>query len=182
MKSCPSCHAKVVNDWKFCNKCGAKRKKSNGNNSRIIIGVVVIVIIVGFGFFAYSEISQRKALEDIEISLQDVNFSRVGFTSATLSIWLDMYNPNDITATLDRADYEVYLNDNYVGSGQISSKTSIPAYSSTIVKTNFDVAYSGIGPTLISAISNQQIIVRLSGQAYYDTPFGTLTIPFSLTR
>jgi len=179
--NCPSCHANVTNDWNFCNKCGVKRKKSNRKNTKIILGIITIIII-GFGIFAYSEISQRQALEDIQISLQGVDFTRIGFTSATLSISLDMSNPNDITATLDRVDYDIHLNGNYIGSGQITSKTNIPAHSSTTVKTNFDVTYGGIAKSLISAISDQQTTVRFSGNAFYDTPFGSITIPFSLTR
>jgi len=143
----------------------------------IAVGVVIL-ILVGVGFYFINEIRQREALRNIEVSVYDIVIESIGFTSATLKIKLKMFNPNSITATLDRADYNLYGNDIYVGSGVIPTRVDIPAHSSTVVTTTFDLSYSGAAKVILDALSIGKITWKIKGTAYFDTPFGSISVPF----
>ena len=154
-----------------------------GKKVGIGIGVSIVVIIVAFASLGISqEIQQRKALENIQISFDGVNVKDIGFSGATLDLVFRMYNPNDITATLDRADYDLFLNDNYVGTGQIFQRVDIPAFSSRTVHSEFNLSFGGVAQSLVSALIEGKTTWRVSGTAYYDTLLGTINVPFDFTR
>ena len=82
--------------------------------------MVAVAGIIGFILLNIAvEVEQRKALKSIQIEFVDVALKDIGLTDVGLEISLDMYNPNDVVATLDRSEYEVWFNDNYLGEGLI---------------------------------------------------------------
>ena len=113
-----------------------------------IIGILLLNIVV--------EVEQRKTLENIQIEFVDVAVKDIGFTDVGLEISLDMYNPNDVVATLDRSEYELWFNDNYLGEGTILQETDIPPFASRQVDTEFNLSYLEAGDTVISALTEEQ--------------------------
>ena len=147
----------------------------------VIGGVIGIAIVVFFVFNGIStEIEQRKALEDVQISFYALDLNDIGFSGISLHFVLDMYNPNDITATLDSADFDVWINEEYVGSGFIPNRVDIPSYTTKKASADFDASFSGSLKSGISAFLEKQIRLKISGVAHYDTLLGTLEIPFTL--
>ena len=59
-------------------------------------------MILVLGGLAYYESMKREALKSCEVKLADVHVKSIGLASATLEVSLSIYNPNSITATLDR--------------------------------------------------------------------------------
>ena len=104
-----------------------------GKKIASIASIIIAVGIVAYvAIFASTEIEQRKALEDIQISFHDASLEDLGLSGATLNLALRMYNPNDVTATLDRFDYELWFNDNYLGSGATHQRVDIPPLTSRV--------------------------------------------------
>jgi len=141
------------------------------------IGIVIIVLI-----FTSTEINQRKALENVQITLQEVQIQSFSLSGASLKLFLNMYNPNDITTTLDRADYEIWFNENSLGTGIIDKRVDIPPLESRTVDTDFSLSFAGVGQSVISALTEDEMTWRISGIAYYDTIFGPIEIPFDITQ
>jgi hypothetical protein len=155
----------------------------NGKIIGIIGGVIAVVVVVFFLFNGVStEIEQRKALEKVQTSVSSVTVNDIGFSGISLHLVLDMYNPNDITATLDRADFDIWINEKFVGNGSIEDRVNIPSYTTRQATTNFDANFYGSLKSGISAILEKEIRLKVSGTAYYDTLLGTLEIPFTFTR
>jgi LEA14-like dessication related protein len=153
-------------------------------NRKLALAVVVliVVVVVACAFYVYSEIQKRQALKNVEISLSDVEVVNVGITTAKLNVKLQFYNPNSVTATLDRAHYTLYGNNTYVGDGEITEKVDIAPGATRTVTSPFDLSYSGAIQSLWSYIvSGGKITWRIVGTAYIDTPLGTLTVPFNCT-
>jgi len=118
-----------------------------------IVGIVVFIIVglIGYSYFSY-EVAKREVLKDCEFRLADVGIRSMGLTSAELNIVLEIYNPNDITATLDRADFSVYGNDNYLGDGEITKKINIPPHSKKRISVPFTLDYFGAAHVIWSAL------------------------------
>lgn len=156
-----------------------------GKGKKIGIGIgigVAVLIAIGVGSQMYREVEQRKALQNVQISFDGVDVKDIGLTRARLDLVLRMYNPNDITATLDRADYDLWGNGNYLGNGVINKRVDIPPSASRTVHTDFDLDYGGAGKLIWSTLTKGGTSWRMAGTAYYDTLFGTMNIPFDLNK
>ena len=140
---------------------------------------IIIVGLIGYSYFSY-EVAKREALKNCEFRLADVRIKSVGLTSAELNIILEIYNPNDITVTLDRADFSVYGNDNYLGDGEITKKINIPPYNKKRVSVPFTLDYFGAARVIWSALREGKVVWKITGIAYIDTPLGTMEIPFTV--
>jgi len=202
MPFCPKCGAEVKDEDFFCSKCGsslkeaetkievkAKEKSSvedkEGKPKRsklkwiFGLGVLFIILLVIFsGFYLYSEYSKRAALQNCEIHLYDVRVRGIGLRSMDLDVVFEIYNPNSITATLDRMDYEIYVNDKHLASGTIRDRIDIYPYSSKNVETSIQVGYLDVGKAIWSAIQRGDVEWYVTGWAYISTPLGTLSMPF----
>lgn len=155
-------------------------------NLKVIIFIVIIIVIIIIGsliaFSVLIEVEKRQSLEQLQIQLVDVTFKGISLTHVTLDIVLDMYNPNDITATLDQASYQIWFNDNELGYGIIDQQTDIPPFESRTVKSEIDLNFNELGETIISALSEKENTWRIKGMAHYDTILGTIDIPFDIVR
>ena len=129
-----------------------------------------------------TDIEQRKALEDIQIEFVDVSIKSIGISGIELKVLLGMYNPNDVIATLDKSEYGLWFNDNYLGQGKIQHKIDILPFTSKQIETNFTLSYAEVGETIVSALTDDQHTWRIKGIAYYDSILGTINIPFDIVR
>lgn len=151
----------------------------------MIIPVIIAIIIIVSGIFLFNsiiEVEKRQALENVQIEFVSIVLDEIGITGIELGISIDMYNPNDVTATLDKADYEIWFNDNKLGNGVIEQQTDIPPYTSREIKTDFKMGYSEVGETVLAALTEEEHKWRIKGVAHYDTILGTIDMPFDITR
>jgi len=162
----------------------AKPRQIGRSSKKIAAAVVVIVVAVVLGMVGLwfnQQVRQREALRTVQISFDGVGVRSIGLTGASLDIRLRMYNPNTITATLDRANYDLYGNNNHLGNGVIPQRIDIPAGSSRTVTTDFSLSYGGGAPVIWSALREGRVSWRIRGTAYFDTPLGTISVPFDVT-
>jgi LEA14-like dessication related protein len=144
--------------------------------------VVVVLLLLTVAGVAYYEYAKREALRSCQISIADVSVKSLGPTSTRLEIKLNIYNPNSIPATLDRASYSLYANEVYLGNGTITRKYDIPPGSTVTIVTPFELSYPGALQTIWSYITKGgKAVWRMKGTAYIDTPLGTLSIPFDIS-
>ena len=147
-----------------------------------LVAVIVVALVVGtVGLWFAQQVMQREALRTVEISLDEAHVENFGLVGATLVIRLRMCNPNSITATLDRADYDLWGNGIHLGSGIISERTDIPAGSTRTIATDFDLSYVGTAGVIRSALKEGKVSWRITGTAHFDTPLGTMNVPFDVT-
>lgn len=139
-----------------------------------IIGIILLNVVV--------EVEQRKALENIQVEFVDVSIRNIGLTGVNLEVSLDMYNPNDVTATLDRSQYDLWFNENYLGKGDIEQKIDILPFTSRLVSSEFNLSYAEVGKTVVSALTEEEHTWRIQGTAHYDSILGTIDIPFDIIR
>jgi LEA14-like dessication related protein len=133
------------------------------------------------GLWFVQQVRQREALRTVQISLDSVEVTNMELTGATLVIRLRIYNPNSITATLDRANYDLWGNGNDLGNGAISERTDIPPASTRTIATNFELSFAGAAGVIWSALNVGKVSWRLTGTAFFDTPLGTMSVPFDVT-
>ena len=128
----------------------------------LIIAVIIMGIIVGsvMVFSLIIEVEQQLTLENVQIQFVEVNVQNVELTNVSLEVLLDMYNPNDVTATINKAEYKIWFNDNHLGDGKILQRTDISPYTSRSVHANFDLGYFEAGETIIFALTEDEHVWR----------------------
>ncbi|NLK25169.1 MAG: hypothetical protein GX307_01150 [Euryarchaeota archaeon] len=141
------------------------------------LAIICIVIIAG-SIFLYQQIQQRDALRNVQISVDGVQIESVDAGSATLNISLRIINPNSIAVTIDRTDYTVFINNDSLGSGKNLHRVTIPAGGSVIISQPFTAPYVGATHGIWSYMTQDEVDWRIVGTAYFDTPLGTIAIPY----
>lgn len=148
---------------------------------KLTIVFILVSLIILTSIYVYDFIARRKALELLEISIADVSIKRIGLTSATLEITFKVYNPSDNIATLDKFIYSLYIDNTFLGDGEINKRIDIPPKADRFIISDFNVSYSGIVKTAFDAINKltkEEIKLRIKGIAYLETPLGTFEVTF----
>ena len=152
------------------------------NKLWIVLGVVVVLIlafIAGLSFFETRK-EQAEALKDTDISLSGIEVNGISSEAIDLNITLDIYNPNDVTARLERMDYNVYANDVRVGSGSFEESVEIPSNEGRRTSTNFVAQLSSVPSAILNALVIGEVLWSVEGVVYFGTPLGTIEQSFAV--
>lgn len=148
-----------------------------------MVTVLVLALLIICAGCIYYNLEKREEIKKCKFKLSDIRVRSIGLTSADLEFVITICNPGDITATLSRTEFEVYGNGALLGTGKIIKSIDIPPHSCRCVAVPFTLDYFGAGKTIVGAIKRGGIIVWvLKGTSYIDTVFGSISVPFNITR
>ena len=124
------------------------------------VAIIIIIVVLGGGaVYLYS------AYSSLEISLDDVRVESIGLTSATLIFDLRIYNPSPIPLTVSSTRFDIYLEDQYIGTGT-SVATPISANSQGTIQTPISFSYVDLGLGIVNILTNGgSAEVTVSGEA-----------------
>jgi len=95
-------------------------------------------------------------------------------------------NPNAVALRLDRFDFDFLINDNVVLNDVRSNQgVHIPAQGIGDVQLRTHVTYNDIQSIyqeIVNVVQGNRARYTLRGNAYYDTPAGTLRFPVTVNR
>jgi len=140
---------------------------------RFIIIAAIIIAVLGFLGFTYSV--DVTALDNARITIKDIQIQYIGLTSCKLKIFIDINNPSDRDISGLTSNFDVFITDNYVGSGSVS-RVSIPAQSSRekgVSLTIINIYFIG---AVKDGIINGNFDVSIKGYASGDVLFGLITV------
>jgi LEA14-like dessication related protein len=161
---------------------------------------VVILFILIFGYFIFHFILPRlwvfgsitgytigPITQKPQFSIYDVTLKGIGLKGIDLDVTLDVYNPNNIPITLDRATFNIYINDVKIGTVNLPQTISIPANSHEYPRIALTVSYEGglVGGWgyVKEKLFGGRVQLRIEGNAYVNVPIlGEVTIPFSYSK
>lgn len=155
-----------------------------------------LVLLVGFIiFFAVphlwvlapylSDTPLEPVVKDVvrppEVELWDVEIDDIGLWGLSLDLVLKVINPNSVPMRLDRADFEVYVDGNYLCSGSFPS-TTVWGRSTEFVETHVEVPWKE-GLTALWKVVRAEMLgggltLSVEGTAYV----GGFPIPFSYSE
>lgn len=125
----------------------------------IAISVILVVPAV-LGFFYYQDIS---AIENSEISISSASISEIALTYAKIKLQMELKNPSARKISDISVKFDIYLTDNYVGSGYFPSIT-VPAHSSRTREMNITIYYANLTGAVINAIYNGKVVISIKGE------------------
>lgn len=145
-------------------------------------GVVIVILVLLASLASLGCESRREqieAIKDTDISVSDVEVNEISSDVIDLNITLDIYNPNDVTARLERMNYTIYANNVRIGSGSFEEPVEIPPNEGRRTSTNFIGQTTSAPAAVISALIRGEVVWRIEGVVYFDTPLGTFEQSFS---
>lgn len=145
------------------------------------VGIVIFLlsaVVVTMGCETREE--QVEALKNTDITLRSIEINEIGTEVIDLNVTLDIYNPNNVTARLERMNYTVYANDVRLGSGSFEEPLEIPPEEGRRTSTNFIAQTTSVSSAALSALQEGGVLWSVEGIAYIDTPLGTIEQSFSV--
>lgn len=140
--------------------------------------LLILAFIAALSFETRRE--QAEALKDTEIALSGIEANGISSEEIDLNLTLDIYNPNDVTARLERMDYTVYANDVRIGSGSFEEPVEIPPNQEIETSTNFVAQLTSVPSAILNALVTGEVLWSVEGIVYFDTPLGTIEQSFAV--
>jgi len=140
---------------------------------KLIIGIVLIIIlvpIIGLGIYLGS-------IKKPEVKIEDIRFKsfNIEAPSITFIVTVDVYNPNDISATLKYLDVNVFIDYEFVGIVRQDINKEIKAKEHTKLDLDF-VLYD------VPIITSQVVDVMVRGHASVTVSLLSFNIPIDETK
>ncbi|MDP2218299.1 MAG: LEA type 2 family protein [Methanolobus sp.] len=142
-----------------------------------LIILLLLATIASMGCETREE--QIEALQDTEITVREIEVNDISSEVIDLNITMDIYNPNNVTARLERMNYSIYANEVFIGNGTFEESVEIPPQEGRRTSTNFIAQTTSIPSTIVSALSEGMVVWTIEGVMYFDTPLGAIEQPFS---
>lgn len=142
--------------------------------------ILIVAAVIG-GVLVYQEYQKRDALRDIIIEAEGLQVEGLSLTSADLTLSVKLTNPNSVTATLDRANFTIFLENQTLGEGSVTTTVEIPPGGSRTLDIPFGLNYSDAIMSAWVYLTQETTTWRAVGTAHVATPLGTLDIPFNLS-
>jgi LEA14-like dessication related protein len=137
-----------------------------------------------------SLIQQRVSLANCKFSLKSASLKGVDFSGFNLGILLNVQNPNEIDAVLDRITGTIKLDGYKIADVSNSYKRTIKARGSADVPIDVRVEFSSLGSTVNAVrdiIQKRRAKVSFEGKGYvdYEVPIigkRSFSYPINLSR
>ena len=105
-----------------------------------------VLILFAFGFSGCSLFYSSFFDEPEVIGYKNIRISKIGFSGADLLVTVLVKNQNSIDANILRCDYELFVNDTYIGKGSSDLKQTLPARDTSEIEMPLNVKTSDLLP------------------------------------
>lgn len=121
----------------------------------------------------------RSVRPDVDIAIP--------FSASTIDLGftIDIDNPNRVGLSLDRLDFDLFMNGNRIVSGINDRGVRIPAEGIGQLELDARIGYSEIQSLfreVVELIQGNRANYEIRGTAHYDSPVGQLRFPVTVFR
>jgi len=139
----------------------------------IIILVIFIISILGLIYINYK--SDIEAINNLNVNLNDVDINDIKFTSFRLNFNIEINNPSERFIVDLSTDFEIYIEDNFVGEGNFSN-VNIQNNSKINKDVIVTVYYDDLADAAVNIIKNiidkGEFNLKIKGRIYAKVLFG----------
>ena len=140
-----------------------------------IILIIIIVTILLFSFIFINYNSDFEAINSLNVKLRDVDIFDASIASFKLKLIVEIINPSDRDIIELSSDFEIFIEDNYIGEGNFSN-ININKNSSENKDIIIIIYYSGIAEAVVDVIENiineGNFNLKINGTLYAKALFG----------
>lgn len=115
---------------------------------------------------ASSLVAGCATLEPPRIQVQRLGRPQVGLTGATLDVTFNVRNPNPDPITIERVQYDLFLNGLRVGDGFITQTVEVAGFGEARMSSRFDLNYLRVPGAVKSILDRDRVDARTRGRFY----------------
>ncbi len=131
---------------------------------------------------ACADLQLRRNLEQCRFSLADVQVVTANLLNIKLRLALDIENPGQGAAQLDRLSFALFLQNRKLGEGASATAVSIPPGETRRVELGFEASTAQLGLEILGLLSSRELSYRVEGVAFVDSSLGTFPYPFTIEQ
>lgn len=110
--------------------------------------------------------SACASLEPPRIQVQRLGRPQIGLTGATLDVTFNVRNPNPYPITIERVQYDLFLNGQRVGDGFITRPVEVDGFGEARMSSRFDLNYLRLPGAVKSIMDRDRVDARTRGRFY----------------
>ncbi|XP_039125593.1 uncharacterized protein LOC120261680 isoform X2 [Dioscorea cayenensis subsp. rotundata] len=114
-----------------------------------------------------------------DVDLEKIHFDKFSFEETVATLHLKLENKNDFDLGLNVLEYEIWLSDVSVGSGEMNKSTKIEKQGITKMEIPITFRPKDFGSALWDMIRGRGTGYTIKGHIDADTPFGSMKLPIS---
>jgi LEA14-like dessication related protein len=162
------------------------KDKNKFDNAATIIFLVLIAatfsVLVAVNYSIHQNSAQRPMIGNIQIRSTSIDITSLNRTDLNMNLKAVLYNPNGFGATLNTAEYSVYANGHYVGSGKTIQEYDLTPQSSQTLTFPISVGWNAASKTTASYILNWgHITWMVNGTSIINIGSLSISTPFEFT-
>lgn len=131
------------------------------------------VTLVAVGLLAVLT-SSCATLEPPRVTVQRLGRPQLGLTGGTLDVTFSVRNPNPEPITIERVQYDLFLNGIRVGDGFITQTVEVAGFGEARMASRFDLNYLRLPGTVKSILDRDRVDARTRGRFYMRRDGGRL--------
>ena len=125
---------------------------------------------------------ERRAIKKCRFRITTIEMLSVSLSSVTMGLELEIVNPQDIRAVLDRLECILYLNGT-AAAGVGFDPVTVPPKGRRTVKAEVQIPFSSLGMRVLDSMkTGGKVRYRLSGYAFVKTAMGVAKVPVTVLR
>lgn len=113
-------------------------------------------------------------LEPPRVQVQRLGRPQLGLTGATLDVTFNVRNPNPDPITIERVQYDLFLNGVRVGDGFITQTVEVPGFGDARMSSRFDLNYLRVPGAVKSILDRDRVDARTRGRFFMRRDGGRL--------
>ena len=125
-----------------------------------IAASAVVIIPIFLGFVYYEDVS---AIENSEISISNASISELRPTYCKIRLQMELKNPSARQISDISVKFDIYISDNYVGSGYFPEIT-VPPHSARMREMNITIYYANLTGAVVNALYNGEVVISIRGE------------------
>lgn len=105
-------------------------------------------------------------LQPPRVQVQRLGRPQMGLTGATLDVTFNVRNPNPDAITIERVQYDLFLNGQRVGDGFITQSVEVAGFGEARMSSRFDLNYLRVPGAVKSILDRDRVDARTRGRFF----------------
>ena len=140
-----------------------------------IIIILILMMITSLGLIYINYSADIEAINSLNVNLIDVEVDDITYTSFKLNFDVEINNPSDRDIIDLSTEFEIFIEDNYVGEGNFSN-VNIPKNSKIINDIVVKIYYNDLTEAVVniikSILNEGKFKLEINGTLYAKALFG----------
>jgi LEA14-like dessication related protein len=119
-------------------------------------------LILSFTFFLATSCQAPKEL--VYRDFKNLKFEKIGFSSTTLNLDLNYYNPNNFGLQLRNTDLDIFIDNNYLGHSSQDFQINIPRLAEFTLPLQIEVDMKNALKNVLPTLLGKEVLVKVTGR------------------